>query len=581
MRDQDIFQNKQPEYRDPEIFSTTVTKESSAPDAPPLKEGYSTPLVMDKGNGEMQAVAPKDPSSPSLISDPVDKPANASLLDYGLDTLSNIPSSAGKLVQDLVQPVLHPIDTAKGVSNLVQGAVDKVANDILRGFSSEPDAVSATDNQKAWEAAKNALAQRYGGVDNLLETIKNDPVGFASDLALLMTGSGAAVKGAGTVGKVAKIADAGNAIMKAGSAIDPVNVAAKAVSGTAGKVAPLAKQAIGAYTGIGPKGVNRALEGGDAFTDAMRGNTTGRDIVDTYKEAVDNLKEQKNIQYANDSAEVFANPIPMSMKPVEDAFHKRLIAWGVGKNKAGELTNQGTRVGPQALAELQTIADAITEWKYDTSLHNAQSINELKMRLNNDFNASSQVRQLTTGLKDDIDKILSSKVPGYKDMNTKYHDAMKQLDELHADLASVKDKASLNTTLNKLRSTNRENFEMRRDLMNELDAATGKDIGGMVAGYDAKNIIPKGLMGKLAAGSVGNLGATTALTGHPGLAALTIPALAASSPRLMGETLNGIGAAGRAIGKADPYLDWIGRDNISMLRSLAIQAGRDKNRRDQ
>jgi hypothetical protein len=85
-----------------------------------------------------------------------------------------------------------------------------------------------------------------------------------------------------------------------------------------------------------------------------------------------------------------------------------------------------------------------------------------------------------------------------------------------------------------LTSSMRENFEMRRDLVDALGTQGGQDIAGQVAGYAMSQAIPRGLVGKVAAGSAGYIAYL-----HPKF----WPILAASSPRVMGEFLNVYGGA--------------------------------------
>lgn len=48
-------------------------------------------------------------------------PAPTSWGDVGSQALSNLPSSAGRFASDIVQPVIHPIDTATSLKNLGLG----------------------------------------------------------------------------------------------------------------------------------------------------------------------------------------------------------------------------------------------------------------------------------------------------------------------------------------------------------------------------------------------------------------------------------------------------------------------------
>jgi len=130
---------------------------------------------------------------------------------------TNIPSSAGKMVKDITYPFTNWDEFSGGMKKL---------------FSGDDEALSSV---------KQMLVDRYGSEDALKNTLATDPVGLLSDLSLLATGGGLAVKGAGTLGKVGALKSAGGAIMKGASAIDPISIAAQAAGGTVrgiGAVAP-------------------------------------------------------------------------------------------------------------------------------------------------------------------------------------------------------------------------------------------------------------------------------------------------------------------------------------------------------
>ena len=111
---------------------------------------------------------------------------------------SNIGPSALQLGKDLLYPVAHPVDAATGIKRLVVGGVNK----LLPG--THPD-------ESTVDAVADYYANRYGGVDEALNTLESDPVGLLSDLSM----------GLGVAGKVGKMPS----ITKAATAIDPLNMA--------------------------------------------------------------------------------------------------------------------------------------------------------------------------------------------------------------------------------------------------------------------------------------------------------------------------------------------------------------------
>lgn len=174
--------------------------------------------------------------------------------------VGNIPSSAKQFAGDLVQPFIHPIETAKGVANLTSGVVDKLseklAGNLPEGISTKinklnnwlvdngvpltrlpenPDDIKFDDTIYA-DSMGEFIARRYGSMDNLKKTVETDPVGALADLSMVFTlGGSAAARVPGMAGK------AGAMTRKVGMAIEPLNVAkttGRAVARTAGKLIP-------------------------------------------------------------------------------------------------------------------------------------------------------------------------------------------------------------------------------------------------------------------------------------------------------------------------------------------------------
>jgi len=139
----------------------------------------------------------------------------------------NIPSSAYKFGEDMVQPVLHPIDTAKSLGNLGVGLVQKAIP-------------GEQDKEKYADAVGQFITDRYGDMDSFLNTLESDPIGVLSDVSLGVTGVGTAAKAAG-------LSRAGQAIADVGRAVDPVNAAINVPKAIAGKGVAKVKDPVDMY----------------------------------------------------------------------------------------------------------------------------------------------------------------------------------------------------------------------------------------------------------------------------------------------------------------------------------------------
>lgn len=131
------------------------------------------------------------------------------------DPIAALQRSGGQFVKDVTGALKDPVGTAKALGGLGLGAAQKL---IPGEQAQEPIVDSLAD----------FYVQRYGSVEQALDTLNTDPVGFASDVSMFLTGGGGAVAAAGKAGKLGKVAKAGQAISRAGAAIDPLTVATKA-----------------------------------------------------------------------------------------------------------------------------------------------------------------------------------------------------------------------------------------------------------------------------------------------------------------------------------------------------------------
>src|SRR5262245_17687764 len=153
--------------------------------------------------------------------------APASKKDYALAdvpsaALSNVGKSGAQFLDSLIQPFIHPVDTATNLAKLAASSTLTPAARVL-----EPAArLLLNDEQKKKlneiltdiETPKSAIGEyfkeRYGGPENLKRTMAEDPVEFLSDASTLVSGGAGLLAKAPVVGKtmatVSKVADVVN-----------------------------------------------------------------------------------------------------------------------------------------------------------------------------------------------------------------------------------------------------------------------------------------------------------------------------------------------------------------------------------
>ena len=142
--------------------------------------------------------------------------------------VGNLPSSAVKFAESTAQPFIHPIDTAESLKNVGQGVLEKFG------------ITSGDAHEKYADAVGQFFKQRYGGWQNIQDTIRNDPVGTLADLSTVLTlGGTAAERVPGLVG------DVGTAVRTAGDVTNPLNAITKPVTAAAQGTAKLGTHILG------------------------------------------------------------------------------------------------------------------------------------------------------------------------------------------------------------------------------------------------------------------------------------------------------------------------------------------------
>jgi hypothetical protein len=491
----------------------------------------------------------------SKYAKPADAPVSApqgpqeamSAADVLSGAVSNFLPSAGQFAKDIVQPVLHPVQTAQAVGDIAGGVAAKAG--IGNADPSSADAVG------------QFFAQRYGGFENVKRTMAQDPVGFLSDLATVFSG-GALVgaKAPGVLGTVARAAGT------AADIVDPLANAGRVVGGVGRAAGTVASEALGVTTGAGGdaiRGVAKAgREGNTAALEQMRDKAPISDIRDSALYGVDQLNNDRARQYNTDMAPARADTTVLNFRGIDQALNdaKDMVHFkGVVKNHEGA----------DIVSQMQT---AVDDWKKlaPADYHTPIGFDALKQTLGgirDNTEAGTVARKVADKVYREVRDNIETQVPSYAAAMRGYENASNNLNEIRRTL-SLREGATEDTALRKLLTTTRNNvntnFGTRQKLVEQL-AKYEPSLPGMLAGRALSGLSPKGLARiPLAAGGAG-FAAMSGLT--PVTAAVGAAGLAASSPRLVGETAYKVGQAGRVMNKLTPM-------QRRLLGRLLAQAGR-------
>ena len=456
--------------------------------------------------------------------------------DVPLEALKNAPKSAVNLVENLVQPILHPVDTAKALGSLASGFISKTGRPgdlVMEGHEPAPLSPEDLAKRNAVEAPADAVWQffkdRYGSGEGIKKTLATDPVGAAADLAGVLTG-GAGLAGRGTM--------VGGTLARASSVVDPLTNVGR-VGSVFSKVAePVISQGLGFSTGAGPDAIRTAaragFEGNQAFPTNMRGNVPATDMVDMAQRGLAAERADRGANYQAAMAPVKADATQLDMQPIRDAFAKA--------NEIGSF--EGVPLRRSTAQTSDKIAALLNEWQSypPDKFRTAGGLDALKqaigdVRDSTEFGTPS--RRFADTVYHGVGNEIKRQVPEYADTMAAYGNASDQINNLQRTF-SLGEKATDDQAVRKLQSVMRNNVQTnygeRERLMNVL-AKHEPDLPFAIAGQALNSATPRGLVAR------GGAFATMAAATHNPLIAA---ALLAESPRVVGEGayLAGRGASG-------------------------------------
>jgi ribosomal protein S17E len=367
----------------------------------------------------------------------------------------------------------------------------------------------------------------------------------------------------GIAGKTAKVSGAARmakGLEKASSAIDPMSQGINALGAVAKKASPLASRTrnelLGMSTGAGPVPIERAVVGTPAFKEGMRGKITGDEIVENAREALESIKEKRSSEYrsqleeltdltkdkASKAAQIDMSPIRDKAKELYERYNVKRMG-NVGPHANFDLSR--VPMGKKGIRDIKEIIDKVQTWgtnkggkKGDNS---ALGLDTLKRQLDDFYSDSSQARGFVAELRDAVHKTISDAVPEYANMTKGYQEASTLIKDIQKTLMlqTGNSQRTADQVLRRLTSAMKERFELRKDLIDVLGKEGSVNLTDRIAGYSMSNTMPKGLVSRI------HLGGAAALAHW--VNPMLWPALAASSPRVMGEFLTAYGNASRIV----------------------------------
>lgn len=309
------------------------------------------------------------------------------------------------------------------------------------------------------------------------------------------------------------------------------------LGGVSKAVGKVAKPLLGKMSGVGESAISEAMIASKSFDKALRGKITGEEIVNNAKSALTTLKDQRATAYQSSLKEISKNSSQIDTAPMLRDLSSLMSKYNVKIDSAGKIDTSRIAMGKTGRNDVEEIIQTVVEWGKKPGDNTATGLDVLKRQLDDFYSDSSQARQFVSSIRNSVKDTITKSVPEYDKMVKGYSEATKLIKDVESGLMMRKQGISgrivADQTLRRLMSSMKDNFPLRKELVDLLGNKGGGDLAGEIAGFTMRTPMPVGLAG----------------TG-PALAAQAAysmvnpsfwPVLAASSPRVQAEFLRVIG----------------------------------------
>ena len=477
------------------------------------------------------------------------EPQETSIMDVVTAWPKTVGPSAKAYGQSLIEPFMHPKETAQAIGQLGTGLYSKARGAL--GYEQKPEdkvAESTVDQMTQY------LKERYGSKEAIMRTAKEDPVAFFADLSLPLTGGGSlAARAPGVIGTL------GKATAAVGSAVDPLTVALKVPQVATKALTSATNVPLSLQSGVSYRSLQQAVDSGanasPVFWEHLSGSVPASSVVDRVNSAIGQVAKQRSDDYIREmTAATGRNPQQLSYGLVDKAMTD-------AQNIA---MPRGLVFDPTAskVVVFNKVKNLVDDWKANPNNgHTMADFDQLKKDLRtfgyDNTLPGSEARKMVEDLANSAKATIPDKK--YVDIMEQYQAATRELNDLNKDL--VNRRGSTTSQISKiLKNQDKQSKGALIKRLEELDP----DLPAAIAGVELNPLIPSGLRGQLAgmlaSGSL--FGGMASMVAHPA----PLAGIALSSPRVAG-TLN-YGAGRIAGAPARTY------ESLRPAVEAARQAGR-------
>lgn len=116
-------------------------------------------------------------------------------LEAGLKAAGNVPASTYNFGKNIVSAATSPIETGKGVFNIITGLGGQIQNQLSKLVEKTTGAQNFgrfenKEAQQTIDSLEQSLVERYGSLEAAQKTATEDPFGFGADVVGILTGTG-------------------------------------------------------------------------------------------------------------------------------------------------------------------------------------------------------------------------------------------------------------------------------------------------------------------------------------------------------------------------------------------------------
>lgn len=337
-------------------------------------------------------------------------------LQAGGEAISNLPKSAFNFTKGIYEAVTNPVETVKGVTNILGGAGQTALNKIYSGVLPEVQ----NKQTQTFDAFTQMLKDRYGSLENLQKTATQDPFGFGADVLSVLEG------GAGLVGKTEQL---NTAISKTAGAVT------KPISATASKIGDItsgtAKFGVSQATGLNPETITELIKNPQKFKEInpelriQTANQVAGALDERLSELSDMGKGYEQIRQAQ-------SPVNIPQGTISKVLNK----YGVKLDENRQIvTSPESR--PLSVADRSALQDFINNYGIEgqTTSNPFLNVREALSNLSKyEQGKTSLPTQIARDLRSEYDAVGKAQIPGLKELDTAYAPERQLLSQLKKDI---------------------------------------------------------------------------------------------------------------------------------------------------